>query len=94
MTANLLLDWRNVVTSPSGRRVFAQLFKEFGESSDVFCAGSSDKTAYQAGRASATTTIRAHLNEVSSTIFYEIMLEKAKEEDLTRKNRNIERHHV
>lgn len=91
MTPATLLDWRNVSSTHSGRRILAQLIKEFGEGADVFCAGSSDKTAYQAGRASSVTTIRSHLNEISPTLFFEIMLDKAKEEELTRKSRTIER---
>ncbi len=90
MTPERILDWKTVLASPNGRRVIAQLIKEFGDSGDVFSPGAPDKTAYFAGRASATTVIRQHLTEVSPTLFYELQLERVREELLTKKSNKVE----
>lgn len=90
MTPERILDWKHVTSTVNGRRIIAQLIKEFGDGNDAFSPGAPDKTAYLCGRSSATTVIKQHLNEISPTLFYEIMLERAREDDLTKKSRKIE----
>lgn len=89
MTPEQTSDWKWLSTSPTGRRILAQLLREFGDSADHF-AQDPLKTAYALGRASATTTIRQHLGDVSKTLYFELMLESERERDLTRKNRAVE----
>lgn len=94
MTPERILDWKTTATSQNGRRVIAQILRECGEMSDVFCAGSPDKTAYNAGRSSVCSLIKTSLNQVSPTLYYEIIAERIKEEDLTKKRPKVDQDHV
>ena len=93
MTPERILDWKTVASNQNGRRVLAQIIRECGEMSDVFCPGSPDKTAYNAGRSSVCSLIRASLNQVSPTLYQEIILERLKEEDLTKKRPKVDQDH-
>lgn len=92
MTPERILDWKTVTSSQNGRRVIAQIIRECGDMADVF-SESPTKMAHNAGRASVASLIRCSLNQVSATLYHEIIVERIKEEALTKKHFKVDQEH-